>query len=175
MLNSLSLMCRSCSVSLFKVVHQAVAVQWELMAVPVEFQEQWWKIDSRPSMPNLRSFIKDNLNGLFQTASCASLWGWLLLKFSCLHIGHFKSVLGMVFILGTCFLLFSLRLLIITFQKNPSFLSFTHSTKIYCFACYRPMVENGKNPQKYIRYSPEVLDRMMNEFFEGKTWNEQKR
>lgn len=40
---------------------------------------------------------------------------------------------------------------------------------------FGPMVENGKNPQKYIRYSPEVLDHMMNEFFEGKTWNEQKR
>lgn len=37
------------------------------------------------------------------------------------------------------------------------------------------MIENGKNPQKYIRYAPEDLDRMMNEFFEGKTWNEQKR
>jgi len=129
MLNSLSLTCRSCSVSLFKVVHQAVAVQWELMAVPVEFQEQWWKIDSRPSMPNLRSFIKDNLNGLFQTASCASLWGWLLLKFSCLHIGHFKSVLGMVFILGTCFLLFSLLLLASPYHHilKESILSFFYS------------------------------------------------
>lgn len=41
--------------------------------------------------------------------------------------------------------------------------------------CYRPMIEGGKNPHKYIRYSPEDLDRMLNEFFEGKTWNEQKR
>ncbi|KAJ6425647.1 hypothetical protein OIU84_026258 [Salix udensis] len=40
---------------------------------------------------------------------------------------------------------------------------------------FGPMIENGKNPQKYIRYSPEDLDHMMNEFFEGKTWNEQKR
>ncbi|KAA0025218.1 exocyst complex component EXO70A1 isoform X1 [Cucumis melo var. makuwa] len=34
----------------------------------------------------------------------------------------------------------------------------------------RPMIENGKNPQKYIRYSPEDLERMLNEFFEGKTF-----
>lgn len=40
---------------------------------------------------------------------------------------------------------------------------------------YRPMIENGKNPQKYIRYTPEDLERMLGEFFEGKTWNEQKR
>lgn len=40
---------------------------------------------------------------------------------------------------------------------------------------FGPMVENGKNPQKYIRYSPEDLERMLNEFFEGKTFSEQKR
>ena len=39
----------------------------------------------------------------------------------------------------------------------------------------RPMIENGKNPQKYIRFSPEDLERMLAEFFEGKTWGEQKR
>lgn len=39
----------------------------------------------------------------------------------------------------------------------------------------RPMIENGKNPQKYIRFSPEDLERMLAEFFEGKTWSEQKR
>ncbi|KAE9445233.1 hypothetical protein C3L33_22869, partial [Rhododendron williamsianum] len=38
-----------------------------------------------------------------------------------------------------------------------------------------PMIENGKNPQKYIRFSPEDLERMLAEFFEGKTWSEQKR
>ncbi|CAK9186458.1 unnamed protein product [Ilex paraguariensis] len=30
------------------------------------------------------------------------------------------------------------------------------------------LVENGKNPQKYIRFTPEDLDRMLGEFFEGK-------
>ncbi|KAE8125191.1 hypothetical protein FH972_020024 [Carpinus fangiana] len=40
---------------------------------------------------------------------------------------------------------------------------------------FGPMIENGKNPQKYIRYTPEDLERMLSEFFEGKTWNEQKR
>ena len=170
-------MCRSCSVSLLKVVHQAVVVQWELMEVPVDSQEQWWKIDSRPSMSNLRSFIKGNLNGQFQTASCASRWGWLLLKFSCLHIGHFISALGMIFILGTCLLFFLLDSPYHHISKESIFSFFYsyHKEILFCFACYRPMVENGKNPQKYIRYSPEVLDRMMNEFFEGKTWNEQKR
>ncbi|KAJ8754591.1 hypothetical protein K2173_010197 [Erythroxylum novogranatense] len=38
-----------------------------------------------------------------------------------------------------------------------------------------PMIEGGKNPLKYIKYSLEDLERMLNEFFEGKTWNEQKR
>ncbi|XP_022744483.1 exocyst complex component EXO70A1-like isoform X1 [Durio zibethinus] len=37
------------------------------------------------------------------------------------------------------------------------------------------MIENGKTPGKYIRYTPEDLERMLSEFFEGKTWNEQKR
>jgi len=41
--------------------------------------------------------------------------------------------------------------------------------------CIRPMIESGKNPQKYIRFSPEDLERMLNEFFEGKTWSEPKR
>ncbi|KAL6005446.1 hypothetical protein ACLOJK_006013 [Asimina triloba] len=40
---------------------------------------------------------------------------------------------------------------------------------------FAPMIESGKNPQKYIRYVPEDLDRMLGEFFEGKTWNEPKR
>uniref|UniRef100_A0A803M4L4 Exocyst subunit Exo70 family protein n=1 Tax=Chenopodium quinoa TaxID=63459 RepID=A0A803M4L4_CHEQI len=43
------------------------------------------------------------------------------------------------------------------------------------FKCYGPMIESGKNPQKYIRFSAEDLDRMLNEFFEGKNWGEQKR
>ncbi|KAL2900048.1 Exocyst complex component EXO70A1, partial [Bienertia sinuspersici] len=40
---------------------------------------------------------------------------------------------------------------------------------------YGPMIEGGKNPQKYIRHSAEDLERMLNEFFEGKNWGEQKR
>ncbi|WOK97332.1 exocyst complex component EXO70A1-like [Canna indica] len=37
------------------------------------------------------------------------------------------------------------------------------------------LVENGSNPQKYIRYTPEDLERMLGEFFEGKTSGEPKR
>ncbi|KAA8534587.1 hypothetical protein F0562_032154 [Nyssa sinensis] len=40
---------------------------------------------------------------------------------------------------------------------------------------FGPLVENGKNPQKYIRYTAEDLDRMLGEFFEGTTLNEPKR
>ncbi|XP_072950814.1 exocyst complex component EXO70A1-like [Typha angustifolia] len=40
---------------------------------------------------------------------------------------------------------------------------------------FGPLVENGKNPQKYIRYNPEELDRLLGEFFEGKTWADPKR
>ncbi|KAK1264217.1 hypothetical protein QJS04_geneDACA008595 [Acorus gramineus] len=40
---------------------------------------------------------------------------------------------------------------------------------------FSPMVENGKNPHKYIRYTAEDLERMLGEFFEGKTWNEPRR
>ncbi|KMZ73546.1 Exocyst complex component EXO70A1 [Zostera marina] len=40
---------------------------------------------------------------------------------------------------------------------------------------YGPLIDSGKNPQKYIKYVPEDLDRMLAEFFDGKTWNEQKR
>ncbi|CAB4268727.1 unnamed protein product [Prunus armeniaca] len=40
---------------------------------------------------------------------------------------------------------------------------------------YGPLVESGKNPQKYIRYTAEDLERMLGEFFEGKNVNEPKR
>ncbi|XP_057526138.1 exocyst complex component EXO70A1-like [Amaranthus tricolor] len=43
------------------------------------------------------------------------------------------------------------------------------------FKRYGPMIESGKNPQKYIRFSAEELERMLNEFFEGKNWGDQKR
>ncbi|KAH1036945.1 hypothetical protein AAZX31_20G181100 [Glycine max] len=40
---------------------------------------------------------------------------------------------------------------------------------------FGPLVESGKNPQKYIKYSAEDLDRMLGEFFEGKNMSETKR
>ncbi|XP_059457337.1 exocyst complex component EXO70A1-like [Corylus avellana] len=40
---------------------------------------------------------------------------------------------------------------------------------------FGPMVESGKNPQKYIRYTAEDLERMLGEFFEGKNLNEPRR
>ncbi|KAK2973113.1 hypothetical protein RJ640_027085 [Escallonia rubra] len=40
---------------------------------------------------------------------------------------------------------------------------------------FGPLIESGKNPQKYIRFSPEDLERMLAEFFEGKTWSDPKR
>ncbi|XP_010555667.1 PREDICTED: exocyst complex component EXO70A1-like [Tarenaya hassleriana] len=40
---------------------------------------------------------------------------------------------------------------------------------------FGPIIEGSSNPQKYIRFSPEDLERMLNEFFEGKTWSEPKR
>ncbi|XP_030966047.1 exocyst complex component EXO70A1-like [Quercus lobata] len=40
---------------------------------------------------------------------------------------------------------------------------------------FGPLVESGKNPQKYIKYGAEDLERMLGEFFEGKNLNEPKR
>nr|XP_043606911.1 exocyst complex component EXO70A1-like [Erigeron canadensis] len=40
---------------------------------------------------------------------------------------------------------------------------------------FGPLIEGGKNPSKYIRFQPEDLERMLAEFFEGKTAHEQKR
>ncbi|KAK1415821.1 hypothetical protein QVD17_31609 [Tagetes erecta] len=40
---------------------------------------------------------------------------------------------------------------------------------------FGPLIEGGKNPTKYIRFQPEDLERMLAEFFEGKTLQEQKR
>ncbi|KAG8093632.1 hypothetical protein GUJ93_ZPchr0012g20853 [Zizania palustris] len=37
------------------------------------------------------------------------------------------------------------------------------------------LVEHGKNPHKYIRYSPENVDQLLSEFFEGQQFGEQKR
>ncbi|CAA6666149.1 unnamed protein product [Spirodela intermedia] len=34
---------------------------------------------------------------------------------------------------------------------------------------FGPMIESGKNPQKYYRYAPEVVDRLLGEFFEGRS------
>lgn len=45
----------------------------------------------------------------------------------------------------------------------------------FAFSSVRPLVENGKNPLKYIRYTPEDLERMLSEFFEGKSMGEPKR
>lgn len=43
------------------------------------------------------------------------------------------------------------------------------------FLNYRPLVDSGKNPQKYIRFTAEDLEHMLGEFFEGKTVNDPKR
>ncbi|CAL1386908.1 unnamed protein product [Linum trigynum] len=40
---------------------------------------------------------------------------------------------------------------------------------------FGPLVESGKTPQKYIKYTAEDLERMLGEFFEGKTLNEPRR
>jgi exocyst complex protein 7 len=40
---------------------------------------------------------------------------------------------------------------------------------------FGPLFEYDKNPQKYIRYTAEDLDRMLGEFFEGRTLNEHRR
>ncbi|KAI4373098.1 hypothetical protein MLD38_011261 [Melastoma candidum] len=40
---------------------------------------------------------------------------------------------------------------------------------------FGPLVDSGKAPQKYIKYTAEDLERMLGEFFEGKTVNEPKR
>ncbi|CAA0842990.1 exocyst subunit exo70 family protein A2 [Striga hermonthica] len=40
---------------------------------------------------------------------------------------------------------------------------------------FGPMIEGGQNPQKYIRYSPEDLESMLADLFEGKTLNEPRR
>ncbi|KAL5976494.1 hypothetical protein ACLOJK_020827 [Asimina triloba] len=37
---------------------------------------------------------------------------------------------------------------------------------------FAPLIENGKSPQKYNKYTADDLDRLLGEFFEGKTWNE---
>ncbi|KFK26836.1 hypothetical protein AALP_AA8G300200 [Arabis alpina] len=42
------------------------------------------------------------------------------------------------------------------------------------FKRFGPMIESGKNPQKCIRFTPEDLKQMLDEFFEGKTWSELK-
>ncbi|KAL2643338.1 hypothetical protein R1flu_010925 [Riccia fluitans] len=40
---------------------------------------------------------------------------------------------------------------------------------------FSTVLENGKNPQKYIKYSPEDLERLLGEFFEGKVRADQRR
>ncbi|GFZ05993.1 exocyst subunit exo70 family protein A1 [Actinidia rufa] len=45
----------------------------------------------------------------------------------------------------------------------------------YFIKRYGALVESGKTPQKYIRYSAEDLDHMLGDFFEGKAINEPRR
>ena len=40
---------------------------------------------------------------------------------------------------------------------------------------YRPLVENVKSTQRYIKYTAEDLERILGEFFEGKSMNDNKR
>ncbi|VVB13074.1 unnamed protein product [Arabis nemorensis] len=40
---------------------------------------------------------------------------------------------------------------------------------------FGPLVESGKNPQKYIKYTAEDLERLLGELFEGKSMNEPRR
>ncbi|KAJ7556873.1 hypothetical protein O6H91_05G102600 [Diphasiastrum complanatum] len=40
---------------------------------------------------------------------------------------------------------------------------------------YSSILDNGKNPQKYMKYSPEDLERLLGEFFEGKFKGDQRR
>ena len=98
------LLYRFCSVYPFKVLlHQVVVVRLQKLVAAVEFQERWWKTGTRPSTSSLRSFIKGNLNGQFQTVSCESHWGWQLLKFSYLPTDLSLNVLGICFLtLVTC-------------------------------------------------------------------------
>lgn len=39
----------------------------------------------------------------------------------------------------------------------------------------RPLVESGKNSQRYIKYTAEDLERLLGELFEGKSMNEPRR
>ncbi|KAL3698664.1 hypothetical protein R1sor_012740 [Riccia sorocarpa] len=43
------------------------------------------------------------------------------------------------------------------------------------FRNYRAILEAGKNPQKYMKYSPEELEQLLGEFFEGKMRPDQRR
>uniref|UniRef100_A0A1D1ZKH1 Exocyst subunit Exo70 family protein n=1 Tax=Anthurium amnicola TaxID=1678845 RepID=A0A1D1ZKH1_9ARAE len=40
---------------------------------------------------------------------------------------------------------------------------------------FGPLIDGSKAPQKYNKYTPEGLDQLLSEFFEGKAWNESKR
>lgn len=40
---------------------------------------------------------------------------------------------------------------------------------------FSSIIESGKSNGKYVRYTPEDLERMLGEFFEGKTRGDQRR
>ena len=157
-------------------------VPLELMVAiaTVQCQGQWWKTGLRHSICYLRNFIKGNLNGRCQTVSYVNLWGWRLLKSFCLPIDLSLNVLGTASseFYTTSLLLSSLCLL---FLVSPlllflvCFLRCSLWLRLWIWWILRPMIQNGKNPQKYIRYNPEDLERMLAEFFEGKTWNDPRR
>lgn len=106
---------RFCNASLFRVV------VLEVIRVLVDFQEQWWKTGSRPSMFNSRRLIRGNLSGLFLTVNCESLWGLLLLKSSCLLSDLSWNALGMYSYLCEMFLLLSLLLYLMLWIHNLPF------------------------------------------------------
>lgn len=131
-------------------------------------------LDWRHLISNLKIFIKDNLNGQSPTPSLGNLWGLLLLKSYFQHTDLSLNGLGMWSSLQLVSTEFSCLLHNIYCNKNKWYIDKLIS-RMPVLKINRPLVENGKNPQKYIRYTPEDLEHMLGEFFEGKTLNEPRR
>ena len=110
-------------------------------------------------MLNLMNYTSGIWCGVYQILNSANMYVLALQKWFCPLIALSWNVLGEC----ECYKWYI-----------PYFLDFQLvfiSVLIVLLPC-RPILEGGKNPSKYVKYSPEQLEVMIGDFFERKTRNE---
>lgn len=151
---------------------------------------------SKTSPWHLRIYVNGKANGRFLTMSFGKQWGYKLRKSCCLHTDLSLSATGVEG--GQCNPKASVlniesfsNLKVVwkhwkkeCFSNLKGYKHLMHFAAVFCnmsfilllftFFC-SSAIENGKIPNKYVKYTAEDLERMIGELFEGKSRSEQRR